>query len=395
MRKKVLYLSHRIPYPPNKGDKIRSFNEIKHLSRTNSVDLITLADERADIKYETNLKKYCQKIKVFYLNKLQGKLNGFKTLLTGRSISQGYFYQDRVQKIFDAWVSGENYDAIICFSSPMAEYIFRSPKKITACLIMDYCDLDSDKWAQYAQKAWSPLRQIYKTEAVRLLDFEKKINQTFDRSVFVSQNEADLFKSFYPSARNMKVISNGVDQDYFYPNTNEHKTRYSSPMIMFPGAMDYHANIDGVLWFVREIWPLIKKKIPKIRFFIVGSNPAPSIKSLEVDPSITVTGFVEDIREYYSAADLCVIPLRIARGVQNKVLEAMAMGKPIVSTPSAVQGLNAESLNVVETADDPIDFSDKVIRLMENKNRAGSLGDAAVKFVAKNYNWSINLTDLY
>jgi len=398
MKKKILYLCHRIPYPPNKGDKIRSFNEIKYLSKSNTIDLITLADDPDDMKYEKNLKKYCRQVKVFPLNKKLAKVKGLISLLSGHSITQGYFYQKQFQNTFNTWTASEQYDALICFSSPMADYVFKTvknTKNISKTLIMDFCDLDSDKWNQYAHKNNFPLSLLYKKEAVRLLRFEKKINNTFTRSIFVSKKEADLFLTVYPDAKNIEIISNGVDYHYFDPEKTKISHSFTSPMLVFTGAMDYYANVDGVIWFANKILPEIKKKIPKIKFYIVGSNPDPSVKALERDPSIIVTGFVKDIREYYKAADLCIMPLRIARGVQNKVLEAMSMGKAVISTSQAVQGINPEVKKILEIENNPQKLASKVINLLNHdKPRRKHLGTAARVFILHHHNWNKNLRKL-
>ena len=397
MKTNILYLCHRIPYPPNKGDKIRSFNEIKYLSENNTIDLISLADEPEDLKYAQYLEQYCRHVKVFPLNKKPAKIKGIISLLSGQSISQGYFYKKEFQDLFNRWAHSEQYDALVCFSSPMAEYIFKAEKRIKGIakiLIMDFCDLDSDKWNQYAQKTAFPLNFIYKTEASRLLKFEKKINKIFNKSIFVSHKEAELFVKYYPAAKDILIISNGVDYQYFDPEKTKIIQSFPSPMLVFSGAMDYYANIDGVTWFAKEILPEIKKKIPEIKFYIVGSNPDQKVKALEKDPSIIVTGFVKDIREYYKAADLCVIPLRIARGVQNKVLEAMSMGKAVISTSHAVQGINPEVKQALETEDDPQKFAIKAVELLNNKIRKKYLGTASRDFILQNHNWDKNLRDL-
>ena len=397
MKKQVLYLCHRIPYPPNKGDKIRSFNEVKSLSRKYAVDLITFADTKTDLKHVHDLKKYCRKIKVFYLNATIAKVNGCFSLISGKSITQGYFYNKKFQNKFDQWTDDVNYDAIICFSSPMAEYVFNSKKELqkTQDLIMDFCDLDSDKWLQYANKKSLPASLLYRAEASRLLTFEKKVNKWFDSSIFISKKEAELFRGYHPRARNIKVVPNGVDHEFFDPAQTEDKDHFPSPLIMFSGAMDYYANVDGVAWFAKMVLPEIKKRIPEIKFYIVGSNPSPVVKALETDSAIRVTGFVNDIRPYYKSADLCVIPLRIARGIQNKLLEAMAMELPVVSTSQAIQGLLPGVKKVLEIEDDPKEFASKVIKLLDEKKKSKRLGKTASEFVMANYNWEHNLKKLY
>jgi len=394
--KKILYLSHRIPYPPNKGDKIRSFNEIKYLSKRYEVDLITLADNPHDLKYQKDLKKYCRQVKVFPLNTRKAKIKGLISLLSGDSISQGYFYLKAFQNIYNQWTSQKSYHAVICFSSPMAEYVFKAPqkKKPAHTLIMDFCDLDSDKWHQYAQNLFFPFNLLYQLEAVRLLAFEKKINQAFDHSVFVSSVEAGLFKKYYPQAKRLDVVTNGVDHDYFNPDLFNAGKKDNAIIVGFFGAMDYYANVDGALWFANHIWPLIKTQIPEAFFFIVGSNPDPKLNALASDPSIQTTGFVEDIREYYHKTSVCVVPLRIARGVQNKVLEAMSMGRAIVSTSPAVQGIGALNKPFISIEDDPKKFAACVVNHLQNKPGRDEAGRKARKHIQTHYNWDANMEHL-
>ncbi len=392
--KNILYLCHRIPFPPNKGDKIRSFNEIKFLSRTNTLDLITLADDPRDMKYAEDLKQYCRQVLVFPLNRKFATLKGAVNLMAGQSISQGYFYKSKFQKAFDRLTASHKYDILICFSSPMAEYVFKAAKKkedLAGTLIMDFCDMDSDKWNQYAKKKSFPLNLLYRTEARRLLAFEKKINHDFHRSIFVSKKEADLFKAYDRDARNIDIIPNGVDHTFFNPDNTDSAKEDTFPVISFFGAMDYYANVDGALWFADEILPHIKKKIPDTLFYIVGSNPDPRLKALTADPGIKVTGFVEDIREYYVRARVCVIPLRIARGVQNKVLEAMSMAKAIVTTSPAVQGISVYDDSLLKIEDDPDRFAAQVIHLIQNEPERKKMGQAARHHIKENFNWGHNM----
>lgn len=393
--KKILYLSHRIPYPPNKGDKIRSFNEIKYLSKRYDVDLITLADDPKDIKYKKDLKKYCRRVKVFSLNTRAAQIRGLLSLLNGHSISQGYFYSKAFQSLFDQWIKQQSYNALICFSSPMAEYVFKSSLNVAKAiytLIMDFCDLDSDKWHQYAQKKPFPLNLLYRLEGVRLLAFEKKINRSFSRSIFVSHQEADLFRQYFPEANQVNVVPNGVDFDYFNPDLVVCKAEQEGvPTIGFFGAMDYYANVDGALWFTNRIWPLVKKQIPDAVFLIVGSNPDQRLEALQSDPSIRVTGFVDDIREYYQMCCVCVVPLRIARGVQNKVLEAMSMAKPVVATSSSVQGIGIWNKHFISIEDEPSQFAVRIIELLQDQQQRKNVGHAARKYIKRHLSWKSNM----
>ncbi len=396
---KILYLCHRIPYPPNKGDKIRSYNQVRFLAKHADLDLITLADDPEDFVHESILAEMCRRVKVFPLKKFPAKVRGILNLLKGRSISQGYFYHPDFEQAVDAWILSESYDAVICFSSPMAGYLMKiisdSELPPSTRLIMDFCDLDSDKWLQYAGKSSFPMNFVYRVEGRRLLAFEKMVSKAFHHSVFVSATEADLFLKAFPRADHLTVVPNGVDYSYFDPEQVAPFEAENHPMLMFSGAMDYYANVEGVSWFVKEIFPRIRKEFPGAKFYIVGSNPDQKVKDLEHQPGVSVTGFVEDIRQYYKAADLCVIPLTIARGVQNKILEAMSMEKPIVTTSMAVQGIEATSGKELLVADTSEDFARIAIRLLKNPGMANDYGIEARRFIRKNHDWNSILELFY
>ena len=423
----ILYLCHRIPYPPNKGDKIRSFNEIRYLAREHTVDLVTLVDDPADLVYAQDLEIYCRTVRVFLLNKKTALIKGTLSLVSGSSITQGYFYKRAFQKAVDTLTASTRYDMLICFSSPMARYVFQAAKKpldLARTLIMDFCDLDSDKWLQYATKKPFPVNLLYRLEGARLLAFEKQINRSFHTSVFVSQKEADLFVRVFPGAADIAVIPNGVDHQYFTPGTDpvpgsdtgpdpgpddtpdpgpdhtpdhtpDNKAHADRPVIAFFGAMDYYANVDGACWFARQILPAVRQKIPEVLFYVVGSRPAPELTALAAaDAGIRVTGFVEDIRPWYTRARVCVIPLRIARGVQNKVLEAMSMEKAIVTTSPAVQGISLPHDPPLAVTDDPDRFAAHVTALLQDAPRRRAMGRAARQHIKEHFNWDRNMKAL-
>ncbi len=391
---KILFLCHRIPYPPNKGDKIRSFNELKYLSALHHVDLVCLADEAGDLQYATELEHYCKQVFVYPLNKIVAKIKGLCSLLCGGSISVGYFYQKKMQQTVDQLLQAHSYDAVFCFSSTMAEYVLQSSvKNISAELVMDFCDVDSDKWQQYADDAHFPFNYIYKLEKQRLLDYEIQVNIKFDHSIFVTQNEAELFKQLYPAATKLTVMQNGVDFSYFSPDGSFKKLPKETPVLVFTGAMDYHANVAGVQWFCQQAWGQIRQQIPACQFYIVGSNPTPAVQELADLPGVTVTGFVDDIRSYYALADVCVIPLHMARGVQNKALEAMAMGKAVVTTTKVAQGVGAQGEHLV-IADEVTQFVHAVLTLLTNKSQCKQIAESGRQFILHNFDWQKNMTIL-
>jgi len=397
---KILYLAHRIPYPPNKGDKIRSFHEIKYLGSLGEVYLGALVDNFSDMKYEKELKHWCQKVYLIPFATAKKKFLSLKGLWNGTAMSVHYFFEQALQRVVDHLISIHNFDVIFCFSSPMAEYLFRSSsqplrkRSNLPVFIMDFCDVDSHKWKKYSEVSRWPLSQIYLKESHLLGRYEHKVAGAFDYSVFVSDREKALFEQLNPGTGQILTISNGVDLKYFRPVPLPKNSIHGPPSLVFTGAMDYYANIDGVRWFVKEIWPHIKREAPETVFYIVGANPSPEVKQLHNNTDIIVTGYVDDVRAYYRLATVCVIPLRVARGIQNKVLEAMAMAKPVVCTLNAFEGIEAQPGLDLITASTAQEFAKSVIELLQNRDLCEDLGRSARYRVETHYTWERQIAPL-
>lgn len=362
---KLLYLVHRIPFPPNKGDKIRSFNFLKALAEKYEIYLGTFIDDRSDKQYVEALNPYCKQSFYVDLQPNFAKLKSMVGLLTGEALSLPYYRNAALQEWVDRIIAEQGIERVLIFSSPMAQYVQDCPK---LHFVADFVDVDSDKWRQYAvSKSW-PASWIYRREAEKLRLFETHIAQQADATIFVSEKEAELFKSFVPaSADKIGFVNNGVDIDFFDPGLS-----YASPFpndikrIVFTGAMDYWANVDAVVWFVQQVFPLVKQQCKDARFYIVGSKPTASVLQLaEADEAVIVTGRVDDVRSYVAHADVVVAPLRIARGIQNKVLEAMAMAKPVVVTSAAMEGIGGNAQIRVAIEDDPRRFAEQVLEFLQ------------------------------
>jgi sugar transferase (PEP-CTERM/EpsH1 system associated) len=286
----------------------------------------------------------------------------------------------------------------------MAEYIFKSKLLKTAGkggvskrpkLIMDFCDVDSDKWLQYSKESNFPLNLIYQKENIRLQAYEERVYKSYDSSILISEQEKTLFLKTCPEAKDLAVIPNGVDSNYFSPAIgSELPEQNEDPVLVFTGAMDYHANVDGVCWFCEKILPILQERLPEVQFSIVGRNPAPAIKKLDSLPGVHVIGNVEDIRPWYQKADVYVVPLRLARGVQNKVLEAMAMGRVVVTTSKANAGIAAADKKHLMLADTVEEFADAITILLHDKVKRANLERNARKFVLDEYEWTQNMIKL-
>ncbi len=389
LKEPLLFLAHRIPYPPNKGDKIRSWHLLKFLAERYRIYLASFIDDPYDWQYTDVVRDICEDCCFIALNSKKAKMKSLRAFVQGRALSEPYFYNAKIQRWVDAAVAEQGIKKAVVYSSPMAQYVLDQDR--LSSRVVDFVDVDSDKWRQYAwQKSW-PLSWVYRREAKKLFQFEHKVANAFDASLFVSAAEADLFRQMAPdTATKVGHYNNGVDFDYFDPQQtlpNPYKT--DDFVLVFTGAMDYWPNIDAVCWFASEIWPGISARYPHARFYVVGSNPSREVKALSAIERVQVTGRVEDIRPYIAHASAAVAPLRVARGIQNKVLEAMAMAVPVIVSPQGLEGIAAKSGEEVLLANTPVDYVDAVDRLM--KGECSDLGRSAQNFVQAQFSWQQNL----
>ena len=387
----LLFLAHRIPYPPNKGDKIRSYHFLKYLTDAYTVHLGTFVDDPNDWQYTDKLDAICAETCYLGLTPLQAKIKSLQGLLTGEALSLPYYKNQAMQNWVDSTIKTYSIKKVLIFSSVMAQFI---NKTHDVEMIVDFVDVDSDKWRQYAISKKGLGAWIYKRESKYLFNYEKKIAEQAKASFFVSEQEAALFKSLAPKAsEKMNHINNGVDTDYFSPE-QMFATPYSSneDVIVFTGAMDYWANVDAVKWFAEDIFSRITKNYPALKFYIVGSRPTKVVEAL-ANKTIVVTGAVDDVRPYLAHAKLVVAPLRIARGIQNKVLEAMAMGKYVIATSAAMEGiLYSETLDV--SVGDEVHVIIKQLEELLQKNSSVTISNNNRDFVTAMFSWEQNVNRL-
>lgn len=338
----LLMLVHRIPFPPNKGDKIRSFNLMKALSEHYDIHLGCFYDDDFDQQYIAGLNKWCKSVCCLKLSKWQAMLKGLTGFLTNKAITLPYYFQSGMSAWIKATRQQYNIDHVLVYSSSMAQYVDKDNAKVLRRII-DFVDIDSDKWRQYADKASGIKRWFYHREALLLQQYEIAICQRFNASLFVSDDEANAFRRQLPAALQPKVHSllNGVDTAFFNPALTPTLDSLPQQYIVFTGAMDYWANVDAVCWFCQHVWPRLQQLQPALQFLIVGGKPTTAVRALAKQPGVVVTGRVEDIRPYIQQACFAVAPMLIARGIQNKVLEAMAMNKAVVCSAMAMEGINA------------------------------------------------------
>ena len=389
----LLFLAHRIPYPPNKGDKIRSYHILKHLARSYHVHLGAFVDDPDDWQYRDKVGEICTSSCLLPLHPRSAKLGSLGGLLRGTALSLSYFRNRRMQHWVNAALEQGDMRRVFVYSSPMAQYVLNA-RSAELQRVIDFVDVDSDKWRQYAgRKPW-PLSWLYQREAATLLRFEREVALTFDTGLFVSAAEAALFSQLAPeSADSIDYLENGVDYDYFAPGT-AYKDPYNGcrEVLVFTGAMDYWANVDAVTWFAREVFPRVRDSVKTARFAIAGARPSAEVQSLASLPGVSVIGAVEDMRPYLAHARVAVVPMRIARGVQNKVLEAMAMARPVVASSVAVEGIELADNEGLEIADSISGFAEKTLHFLKSPGPDRFMDSR--QWVCQRYDWGHNLEKL-
>jgi sugar transferase (PEP-CTERM/EpsH1 system associated) len=387
----VLYLVHRLPYPPNKGDKVRSFNLLKHLAKKHRVYLGTFVDDPDDEVHLEVVRGYCADMHVARLSPRAAKLRSLAGLLSGEALSLPY-YRDAGLRHWVARTCADNrIERAVVFSSVMADYV---PDMTRLPTLVDFVDVDSAKWTQYAATHRWPLSWLYRREGERLLAFERVVAARAAHAFFVTEAEADLFRRAAPeSAARVDAMSNGVDAEFFSPD-HALASPYGDAEIpvVFTGAMDYWPNIDAAVWFAGEVLPRLRQRFPEVRFYVVGRSPDAAVQALASDGATVVTGTVADVRPYLKHAAVVAAPLRIARGIQNKVLEAMAMARPVVASVACAAAIDAVQESEFLCAADADEFVTQIAALLGDHPRTEGMGRAARQRVLANYSWEAHLS---
>lgn len=385
----LLFLVHRIPYPPTKGDKVRSYNLLKYLTSRYKVYLGAFVDDPADLEHEGALRALCEQCHLVNLNPALAKVKSLVGLVTGEPLTLPYYRSASMQQWVDNVLRATPVQGVLVFSAAMAQYVMPAT---SFRRVADLVDVDSDKWGQYAATRIWPYSAIFRRESRALLRYERQIAVNFDATVFVSAPEAALFRQLAPDMAN-KVwhVNNGVNCDYFSSERSyDNPYDASERVLVFTGAMDYWPNVDAVVAFAQEVFPKILARDSSARFYIVGARPSPEVQRLADLPGVKVTGGVPDIRPYLAHATIAVAPLRIARGIQNKVLEAMAMAKPVIASPQAAEGIEALVGKEFMVAAHGDDFVQQALSLM-SQDSAAAIGAAGRARVLVKYSWESSL----
>jgi sugar transferase (PEP-CTERM/EpsH1 system associated) len=389
----ILFLSHRIPFPPNKGDKIRSYHMLKHLAARHRVHLGTFIDDPRDRDYIATLEEVCASVRAIELNPRVAKLLSLTGLLRGEALTASYYRNRRLAQWVRETLSTKPITAVVAYSSGVAQFV-DSVADGSVRRIMDFVDVDSEKWRQYAETAQSsPARWVYRREAKLLARLERRIATEFDAGLFASPAEAEFFRQSLSQSAHIQGMSNGVDSDFFDPQAVRENPYADAvgPVIVFTGMMDYRANIEGVTWFATDVFPRIRRQVPQALFYIVGGRPARAVRALDEQAGVHVTGRVPDTRPFIRHAHAAVAPLKIARGIQNKVLEALSMGTPTIGTAAAFEGIDAFPGRKEATASDAEAFAAAVVQVLASHHPACP-DERLREFVREHYNWERNLS---
>ncbi|MEN9559403.1 MAG: hypothetical protein RLZZ502_614 [Pseudomonadota bacterium] len=385
MKEPLLFICHRIPYPPNKGDKLLAWQMLKHLSADFDIYLAGFVDDRKDWAHVEFLREVCAEVKMLGIRPGLRKLKSLLALLECEAQTTMFYRSKSLQTWIKQKVAERQIKKGLAFSSGVAPFLMQAKLDLR---IMSLVDLDSHKWALYAQESKAPMRWLYRREARYLFAYEQHLASHCHATTLVTDLEAMPLRLACPMA-DIRTVNNGVDTLYFSPeNAGANPYPEQHPVLAFTGAMDYWPNIDAVLHFAHSVWPSIKSLCPQALFYVVGSKPADSLKALHGHNGICVTGFVADVRPYIAYAQAIVATLRIARGVQNKVLEAMAMGKWVLINKTTAKGVPAQDQQDYLLCPDEQKLIAEATRLLQQPRQ---FNQAARTYIEKHHSWSFNL----
>ena len=393
-RPQILFLAHRIPFPPNRGDRIRSYHLIRFLAEHADVHLAFLADDEVLGESQRALERICKRVTSVQLHRRGRWVNALRCLALGRTATEGLFASSELIRELDSWTKTTRFDAAFVFCSSMVQYLQADGLRDVPAVV-DLVDVDSQKWFDYADKSRGPKRWLLGLEGRRLRRLEAQLPEQVKAITVVTPQEADVYQSFRADYRPC-VIRNGVDLEYFKPEGHGVNGREVDGLsAVFVGALDYQANVDGAAWFCHEIWPDVRLRFPHARFQLVGSRPSAKAIRLGELPGVELVGEVPDVRPYLRDATIVTVPLRIARGIQNKVLEALAAGKPLVVSPQGLEGIDASPGRDLMKAETPSQWVESITRLFDSPAQREAMGRAGRLFVEREYCWSTQLERLH
>ncbi len=387
---KILFLSLRCPYPPHRGDRIRSYNFIKQLSKQHAITLVYFAETETDIESAKHLEPFCERVECVRFHRSFAYLNTGVHCLSRHPLQLHYWYAPQMQRKINQLLAQERFELIHAQLFRMGQYVteVQGPAKV-----LDLCDslalnlnrraaLERNPWLAKIKLDCTPKRFLVKLEEKRVQRYEVDIMKAFDCGTVVARFDRDyLLKQ--DDSLNLSIVPMGVDLGYFQAEPVE----APAPVLLFTGTMNYFPNADAATYFCDEIFPRIRERHPQVCFYVVGNRPSEPVKRLEAQEGVVVTGYVPDVRPYFQKASVFVAPLRAGSGIQTKNLEAMAMGVPVVTTSVGAMGLEADVGKELLVADTPEDFAEQVIYLLDNEDLRKTFSQTARTRVETNYSW--------
>lgn len=376
---RILFLSHRFPYPPTFGSKVRAFNVIRHLARTHEVTVLSLARSATEAREAQGIDGFCAGHRAFRVQNAVQIAKVLVTLPTPITASEAFFHSMALQQEIVRQLDARSYDFIFAHCSAVGRYVEHArdlPK------LMDFCDVDSRKWVDYLEfKPW-PVALGYRWEAWRMAAAERRIARRFDRVTVATPREVETLAAL-GVVDQVDWFANGVDTDYFAPSAEP----FDPNLLSFVGRMDYFPNVQCMIDFCADVWPALRRARPALRLQIVGAAPTAAVLALARLDGVVVTGQVPDVRPYVQRSALAIVPLKIARGTQNKILEAMAMAVPVVSSRVAARGVDAVVGEHLLAADSPAELCDTILRALDDPAEHARLARAGRARVMSHHAW--------
>lgn len=378
----ILFLTSRFPYPPYRGDKLKIFNLIRTLSKNHSVTLLSFIEKKEELQYIDSLKPFCRNIEVVYLPFWRSVWSCWTAIFSKVPFQVAYYSAKQMHKLLLQELDSDKYDVLHCHLIRMAQY--RLDQDLSVPTLLDLTDAGSLYLERFLTTTTNILKKVLlQVELSRLRTYEKNL-QHFDVNLVCSAVDKMILQKNAPTAR-IELLFNGVDLEYFSSNGTIHPNPYQ---IIYTGNMSYFPNVDGAQYFIRNIFPIIKREIPEATLYIVGQDPLQKIRKL-ASSDIVVTGFVPDIKEYYLRSTVAVAPIRFGAGTLNKVLEPMALGIPTVTTSIGAEGLPIRSEEHALIADEPDEFAQCVIRLLQDDKLRKQLSANSKVLVRSLYDWTV------
>ena len=402
-RPEILFLAHRFPYPPDRGDRIRSWNILRYLSQRANVSLACTTDTPIEMEQMNVVRSVCHRVLIAPIDRRKRWIHAGNHWLAGKSLTEGLFWSKKFAHTLDYWADVTQFDQVFVYCSSMLPYARRKSLR-SLPRVVDLVDVDSQKWKDYAENSKLIRRQIYHSEARRISRLEKLSVSESNAVLLASEAEAVLLRGQVNRGKSSILgVSNGVDSVYFDSQATPPNLRGSchtnqpdptSLRLIFVGVLDYLPNIEGLRWFLQNVWHPVRQRLPNVTLDIVGKNPGLEISKFVDQPGVRLVGAVEDVRPFIAAADVVIAPLKIARGIQNKVLEAMSMAKPLVLTTLAAQGIDAVSDKHYIVADTAEDWVENLAALASCPEARHQMGEVAREFVELEFNWNTCLKPL-